>query len=166
MENKNIPIVYSITLYKVIEKILFVGDTNSLVKPEERELPFNVKYKLQRNQDMLLKDYAFYESERTRLIKQFGSKDNEKVVVPPEKIEEFRSELLKSIRIEVDHSFKKLTPEEIENIKGEIPISCEEMNLFIAYMVEDKDLIEDLNSDVESLESSKEVEDTEVSVEA
>lgn len=162
MESKTLPIVYSITLYRVIEKILFLGDPNLESKPEERPLPFNVKYKLQRNLDMLLKDYAFYESERKRLVKQFGKEEGDKTVVPQENLAEFREELTKSIRIEVEHSFKLLTPEEVDRIQGDIKVSCEEMNLFIAYMVEDKDLVNDLIDDVHT-DSEKDVENEGVS---
>lgn len=156
MSSKTLPIMYSIALYKVVEKLLFVGDTESDEKPEERDLPFNVKYKLQRNQDMLLKDYAFYESERARLIKSFGNAEGDKTVVPPEKVPEFREELKKVIQIEVEHSFKFLTPEEVDSIKGDIKVSCEEMNLFIAYMVEDNELVDDLNKEVKADESKSE----------
>lgn len=159
--NNNIPILYSIALYKVVEKILFVGEIGGDKKPEERELPFNVKYKLQRNLDMLLKDYAFYESERTRLIQQFGVEKDDKLVVPPEKNQEFKEELTKAIKIEVEHSFKRLTPEEVDNIKGDIGVSCEEMNLFIAYMVEDEELVNDLKSDIEIESNDKSSEKNE-----
>lgn len=148
MSSKIIPILYSIALYKVVEKILFVGNTEGNEKPEERELPFNVKYKLQRNQDLLLKDYAFYESERLNLIKKLGVSDGTKTVVPQEKMDEYRDEMKKVLYIEGEHSFKSLTPEEVDKIKGEVNVTCEEMNLFIAYMVDDGDLVEDLNTDV------------------
>ena len=161
MSSKTIPIAYSIALYRVTEKLLFVGDTeNSDTKPEERDLPFNVKYKLQRNQDMLLKDYAFYESERTSLIKKLGVKKDDRLVVPEDKIEEYREELFKTIQIEVEHSFKTLTPEEVDSIKGDIKVTCEEMNLFIAYMVEDSDLVNDLGSDIKPSQD-KDTEDAE-----
>lgn len=154
---RTLPIMYSISLYKIIEKMLFVGDTEGDTKPEERKLPFNVKYKLQRNLDLLLKDYAFYESERTRIIKEIGREEGDKIVVPEDKQKDFREELTKSLRIEVEHSFKRFTPEEVENFTEGVHVSCEEMNLFIAYMVEDEDLINDLNSDVVPV--SKEGED-------
>ena len=144
------PIAYSVTLYTLLEKMLFVNNVVSQggETPEERELPFNVKYKLHRNFDILLKDFSYFENNRNTLIRQYGEEKDGKITVKPENIEEYREELLKAINIEVTHTFIKLTPEEVALISQNINVTTEEMNLFISFLVEDDNFIKDLQTEV------------------
>lgn len=144
------PIAYSVTLYTLLEKMLFVNNVVSQggETPEERELPFNVKYKLHRNFDILLKDFSYFENNRNTLIRQYGEEKDGRITVKPENIEEYREELLKAINIEVTHTFIKLTPEEVALISQNINVTTEEMNLFISFLVEDDNFIKDLQTEV------------------
>ena len=144
------PIAYSVTLYTLLEKMLFVNNVVSQggETPEERELPFNVKYKLHRNFDILLKDFSYFENNRNTLIRQYGEEKDGRITVKPENIEEYREELLKAINIEVTHTFIKLTPEEVALISQNINVTTEEMNLFISFLVEDDTFIKDLQTEV------------------
>lgn len=144
------PIAYSVTLYTLLEKMLFVNNVISQggETPEERELPFNVKYKLHRNFDILLKDFSYFENNRNTLIRQYGEEKDGRITVKPENIEEYREELLKAINIEVTHTFIKLTPEEVALISQNINVTTEEMNLFISFLVEDDNFIKDLQTEV------------------
>ena len=144
------PIAYSVTLYTLLEKMLFVNNVVSQggETPEERELPFNVKYKLHRNFDILLKDFSYFENNRNSLIRQYGEEKDGRITVKPENIEEYREELLKAINIEVTHTFIKLTPEEVALISQNINVTTEEMNLFISFLVEDDNFIKDLQTEV------------------
>ena len=80
---------YSVSLFLIIDKLLYVNGSN-VESPVERPLPFNVKYKLQRASDVLLKDYAHYEQFRTTLIKNLGVEEDGKISVPEERMDEFR----------------------------------------------------------------------------
>lgn len=150
MTEVKMPIAYSVTLYTLLEKMLFVNNVISQggETPEERELPFNVKYKLHRNFDILLKDFSYFENNRNTLIKQYGEEKDGRITVKPENIEAYREELLKAINIEVTHTFIKLTPEEVALISQNINVTTEEMNLFISFLVEDDNFIKDLQTEV------------------
>ena len=150
MTEVKMPIAYSVTLYTLLEKMLFVNNVVSQggETPEERELPFNVKYKLHRNFDILLKDFSYFENNRNTLIRQYGEEKDGRITVKPENIEEYREELLKAINIEVTHTFIKLTPEEVALISQNINVTTEEMNLFISFLVEDDNFIKDLQTEV------------------
>ena len=150
MTEVKMPIAYSVTLYTLLEKMLFVNNVVSQggETPEERELPFNVKYKLHRNFDILLKDFSYFENNRNSLIRQYGEEKDGRITVKPENIEEYREELLKAINIEVTHTFIKLTPEEVALISQNINVTTEEMNLFISFLVEDDNFIKDLQTEV------------------
>ncbi len=159
MKNRTLPIAHSIALYRVIDRILFVKTEDEEGGPVERELPFNVRYKLQRDQGMLLRDYAFYENERNRLIDRFGTEKDGMMVVGDDSNEEFRKELLKIARMEVEHPLRGLTPEEMDSIKGDIPVSGSEMSLFIIHMVDDPEFMDDLGTPVPSGSQDEQGED-------
>ena len=146
MEN-SLTIAHSVALCNVLESILFSEHEGKL---KENELPFNVKYKIQRNLDLLNKDRTFFELEKQRLVTLYGkpSEDNpNRIEVTPENIKEYKEELLKTLSIEVSHNFRKLKHEEVECIKN-VNAQSFEMDLFIALMVEDEDFQNDLNSPI------------------
>ena len=152
---------YSVSLFLIIDKLLYVNGSN-VESPVERPLPFNVKYKLQRASDVLLKDYAHYEQFRTTLIKNLGVEEDGKISVPEERMDEFRESLAELLTTEVEHSFKKLRPEEVDEITDGVEISCNEMNLFISYLVEDDSLIKDLSTPIGGATESESKDSDEV----
>lgn len=150
-----ITIAASVALCKVLEGMLFEADSDQF---KETDLPFNVRYKIQRNLDLLSKDRAFFEAERQNLIKSYGSpKDGEpnKIEVTPENIQKFQEEVIKIMSIEVEHNFFKFTPEEVFLIK-DAKAKAFEMDLFIANLVEDPDRESDLNTPVSSKNNPEE----------
>lgn len=139
---------YSVSLFLLIDKILYIGGSD-VESPVERPLPFNIKYKLQRASDMLLKDYAHYDQFRTDLIKRIGVEDNGTISVTEDRMEEFKKSLSEILATEVEHTFKKLRPEEVEEITDGVDVSCTEMNLFISYLVEDDAFLRDISTPIE-----------------
>lgn len=123
-------IAYSIALYNLINKILF---TDAEGKEVERDLPFNVKYKLQKDMDIVSKDYVKFEEKRTELIKEFGAEKDGKMTVTDENLETYKTKLIEYLDTEVDHKFYTLTEEEIDSIK-DVKAECHEMELFIMYL--------------------------------
>lgn len=150
MNEIKMPIAYSVTLYTLLQKMIYENDVISQGGEtlKERELPFNVKYKLHRNFDILLKDYSYFETNRNNLIRQYGEEVEGRITVKPENIETYKNELLKAINIEVAHTFIKLTPEEVALIGANIDVNSEEMNLFISFLVEDDSFLKDLTTEV------------------
>lgn len=167
-EEVKLPVAYSISLYNIIEKLLFVNGGLAAVDKstlKERELPFSLKYKLHRNYDVLLKDYSYFELQRNNLVKLYGVEENGKITVKEENIEKYKQELLKAINIEVSHSFIKLTQEEVTKLNFDVAISSEEMNLFISFMVEDDTFLKDLQTPIEDVDVCKEALETKEPVE-
>lgn len=150
MNEVKMPIAYSVTLYTLLQKMIYTNDFVSQggETPIERELPFNVKYKLHRNFDILLKDYSYFETQRNSLIRQYGEEKDGKITVKPENVETYRQELLKAINIEVTHTFVKLTLEDVSLIGVNINTSTEEMQLFNVYLVDDESFIKDLQTEI------------------
>ena len=143
-----ITIATSVALCKLLEGMLFDVDSNSF---KENDLPFNVRYKIQRNLDLLAKDKAYFEMERQNLIKKYGAKeenDPQKIKVTEENMQDFQDEILKIMALEVEHKFFKFTPEEVFLIK-DVKAQAYEMDLLIGVLVEDPDREEDLNTPIE-----------------
>lgn len=134
-----------ITLYNILNKILF--DNTDPQNPVEREIPFNVRYKLQRVLAIVEKDYFFFNDERNKLIDEIGILDESKNLkrVPDEKIPEFKDALMNILKTQITHDFYKLKPEDLEtiNIKD---ITTDEMNIFIMTLVDDKEFLNAVSS--------------------
>lgn len=143
-----ITIASSVALHKVLESMLFDSSSDTF---KETDLPFNVRYKIQRNLDLLTKDKAYFETERQRLIKTYGAPkedDPNRIEVKPENLQAFQEEVIKVMSLEVEHKFFKFTPEEVFLIK-DVDAKAYEMDLFIANLVEDPDREKDLNTPIE-----------------
>ena len=152
---------YSVALFTIVDKILYIGGSN-VGNPVERSLPFNVKYKLRRASDVLIKDYAHYEQFRTTLIKNLGVEEEGKISVPEDKMEEFKASMTEMMSTEVEHTFMKLKPYEVNEITDGIDITYNEMDLFISYLVEDDSLVNDLMTPIGEIRTEEVKEELKV----
>ena len=124
-------------MYSVVEK-----DGKKVVV--DRELPFRLRYRLNRNRTLLSKDVEFFNKRKALLFAQYGepTEDGENVVINSEenlaKYKEAMSDLLDK---EVSHTFFTLSPEDLDMVKdSDILISPEAMSVFIAYMTDDEEV--------------------------
>lgn len=131
----DIKIAYCLTLYDALNSILFEDSGDSKI-PVERKIPFKTKYKIQKNLNMLAKDYVYYENEKNRLIKEYGEETDGRIVVKPENVETYKQEISKILSLEVQRDFLKLTDEEIEAINDDIDIDCAGMEILIQYLTD------------------------------
>lgn len=146
-------IAASITLYKLIIRILM--DDNG----EERNLPFNLKYKLTNSKDLLEKDVYTYEVNRLELVKKYGvEEESGNIRVLEENIESFKESLKEILNQEVTHTFKKISPADVETITLD-GVSSEEISLFSVCLVDDPEYIEDLKAPIPTLNNIGEVEE-------
>lgn len=161
MEPIKMTLGYSVALFTIIDKILYIGGSN-VENPVERSLPFNVKYKLRRASDVLIKDYAHYEQFRTTLIKNIGVEEEGKISVPEDKMDEFRASMTEMMSTEVEHTFMKLKPSEVNEITDGIDVTYTDMDLFISYLVEDDSLVKDLMSPIGKVKAEEVKEEPKV----
>ena len=124
-------------MYSVVEK-----DGKKVVV--DRELPFRLRYRLNRNRTLLSKDVELFNKRKALLFAQYGepTEDGEDVVINNEenlaKYKEAMSDLLDK---EVSHTFFTLSPEDLDMVKdSDILISPEAMSVFIAYMTDDEEV--------------------------
>ena len=146
-------------MYSVVEK-----DGKKVVV--DRELPFRLRYRLNRNRTLLSKDVEFFTKRKALLFAQYGepTEDGEDVVINNEenlaKYKEAMSDLLDK---EVSHTFFTLSPEDLDMVKdSDILISPEAMSVFIAYMTDDQEIRESFRTVVNIVPPKEETKAEEV----
>lgn len=145
-ETVKMTLAAAVSLYDLLERILFSKGEEGVV---ERDLPFNIKYKLQRVINQLSRDYDYTSTKRTEFIKQLGVKepDSDYIRVPEDKIGEFNEEMNKIYSIVVEHNFKKFTPEEVELLAVD-GFNSQEIYLFASALVDDPELTAELDKQI------------------
>ena len=160
IEPTKMTIAASYTLYKTLTSLIY--DTTEGNSQERTGINFSIKFKIMRNRDLLEKDVIFFEQERAKLVREFGEQTPEGLFkVKPENITEFNEELSKLLKIEVEHSLLKLKPEDLDafdEVEDDIP--AENIDLFVAAMVEDPDFVEDLKQPINKGDDTKSEENT------
>ena len=146
-------------MYSVVEK-----DGKKVVV--DRELPFRLRYRLNRNRTLLSKDVELFNKRKALLFAQYGepTEDGEDVVINNEenlaKYKEAMSDLLDK---EVTHTFFTLAPEDLDLVKdSDILISPEAMSVFVAYMTDDQEIRESFRTVVNIVPPKEETKAEEV----
>ena len=124
-------------MYSVVEK-----DGKKVVV--DRELPFRLRYRLNRNRTLLSKDVEFFTKRKALLFAQYGepTEDGENVVINNEEnLAKYKKAMSDLLDKEVSHTFFTLSPEDLDMVKdSDILISPEAMSVFIAYMTDDEEV--------------------------
>ena len=124
-------------MYSVVEK-----DGKKVVV--DRELPFRLRYRLNRNRTLLSKDVEFFTKRKALLFAQYGepTEDGENVVINNEEnLAKYKKAMSELLDKEVSHTFFTLSPEDLDMVKdSDILISPEAMSVFIAYMTDDEEV--------------------------
>jgi len=118
----------------------------------DRDIPFRLKYRLNKNKMFLDKDVNHFNQKRLLALAKYGvmSEDGNNVIITDdEKRKLFQEEISNLIDSEVTHALSLLDPADIDLVKDtDMPISPEAMSVFISYMVDDPDLREDIKFNV------------------
>ena len=126
-------IAASLSLYNMLEAMLFekMTDEEGKEKIEERNLPFNVKFKIQANLNTLAKDYAHFEAETRKLFETYGvEKENNVLEIPEDKRDEFSEARAKIFAEHTENEMVLFTLEDIDAIKVE-GFTVQQIDLFI-----------------------------------
>ncbi len=152
-ERMEMTIGVSMVLSEVTEKILYsIEEKDGKKVLVDRDIPFRLRYRLNRNRTMFNRDVQFFNREKLLLLAQYGepSEDGRNVVITDEKkMEMYRDSISRLLDSKVEHSIMTVEIEDIEKISdSDIRISPDAMTLFIGYMTNDPELKKDLSSDV------------------
>lgn len=122
----------SVTLTNIIDYIL----TDESGK--ERDLSFDLKYKLLRNKNVLAEDAYSFDAKRVETVRSLGvvNEETNTISVPPEKQEEFRNVMMEFASSTVTRDLVKISMDDVSLLKMPA-LSSTEMDLFMAVMVDD-----------------------------
>ena len=132
MSEVTMTLAASVTLTNIIDYIL--TDENG----KERDLTFDLKYKLLRNKNVLAEDFYHFNEKRVATVRELGvvNEETNTVSVPDEKMEEFKSTMLEFASSTVTRDLVKISMDDVSLLKMPA-ISSTEMDLFMAVMVDD-----------------------------
>ena len=132
MSEVTMTLAASVTLTNIIDYIL--TDENG----KERDLTFDLKYKLLRNKNVLAEDFYKFNEKRVSTVRELGvvNEGTNTVSVPDEKMEEFKSTMLEFASSTVTRDLVKISMDDVSLLKMPA-VSSTEMDLFMAVMVDD-----------------------------
>lgn len=132
MSEVTMTLAASVTLTNIIDYIL--TDENG----KERDLTFDLKYKLLRNKNVLAEDFYKFNEKRVATVRELGvvNEETNTVSVPDEKMEEFKSTMLEFASSAVTRDLVKISMDDVSLLKMPA-VSSTEMDLFMAVMVDD-----------------------------
>ena len=132
MSEVTMTLAASVTLTNIIDYILTDENGN------ERDLTFDLKYKLLRNKNVLAEDFYHFNEKRVATVRELGvvNEETNAISVPDEKMEEFKSTMLEFASSTVTRDLVKISMDDISLLKMPA-VSSTEMDLFMAVMVDD-----------------------------
>ena len=142
----------SIILSDVINLLLYTKKTAPDGKEyyADRELPFRLRYRLNKNRLLFEKDEREFQNYRLLALAKYGepTEDGKNVIInDPHKQELFKEELGQILETPVTHSIFRLEPEDIDLVTDtDMNISEDAMALFIGYLTNDPELQKDLDT--------------------
>lgn len=157
----------ALVLDEVARKILYaIKEENGEKVIVDRELPFRLRYRLNKNKMILDKDVEWFNQQKLIALAKYGepTEDNTSVAIKdPEKMEKYKEEIGRLIDLKINHEFVELEPQDIEMIEDpDITVSPDAMTLFIGYLTNDPELDKELSFEINLREyPNKEVVNTE-----
>lgn len=162
----------SIILSEICEQLLTksIKNEDGTISTKDRDLPFRLRYRLTRNKVALDRDVEFFHTQRMIYLAQYGelAEDGNNVVLKdPQKLELYKTKVQDLFDTEVKHNIIKLDEEDIDQIRDiDINLSSDALGIFIGYMTNDKELLEDLSKEITINPTFKEFKPTEISTPA
>lgn len=149
----------SLVLNEISEKLLFaVKEIDGKKMVVDRELPFRLRYRLNRNYEVLSKDAKYFDMQRMLLMAKYGNptEDGKNVVIPEDKQEEYRERIGDLIDSVVEHTIMTLEPDDLVLINDtDITVSPDAMAVFIGYMTNDPAFTEEITTEVKLVKQDK-----------
>lgn len=159
MEKVKMTMGVSLVLNEISEKLLFaVKDIDGKKMVVDRELPFRLRYRLNRNYEVLSKDAKYFDMQRMLLMAKYGNptEDGKNVVIPEDKQEEYREKIGDLIDSVVEHTIMTLEPDDLVLINDtDITVSPDAMAVFIGYMTNDPAFTEEITTEVKLVKQDK-----------
>lgn len=147
-EPTKLSIFAAMALYDILGKLRMDKDG------KEKNYPFLLSYKIQRNKDLLEKDIYLFSSKRTEVLKDLGIEvQGSQINVPADKKDQYEKEVSDIGLAQVSHTFSKFTIDEVmENFSDAASLTAPEMELFMYSFVDDPELLGEQGAEEEKPE--------------
>ncbi len=147
-EPTKLSIFAAMALYDILGKLRMDKDG------KEKNYPFLLSYKMQRNKDLLEKDIYLFSSKRTEVLKDLGIEvQGSQINVPADKKDQYEKEVSDIGLTQVSHTFSKFTIDEVmENFSDAASLTAPEMELFMYSFVDDPELLGEQGAEEEKPE--------------
>lgn len=169
VDNETITMTLAIALAldEICQKLMYsVVEQDGKKIVVDRELPFRLRYRLNRNRTLLSKDVELFNKRKALLFAQYGepTEDGENVTITNEEnLEKYKQAMSDLLDKEVTHTFFTLAPEDLDLVKdSDILISPEAMSVFVAYMTDDPEIRESFRTVVNIVPPKEETKAEEV----
>lgn len=164
-ETITMTLAIAVALDEIIQKLMYsVVEKDGQKVIVDRELPFRLRYRLNRNRTLLSKDVELFNKRRALLFAQYGepTEDGQNVTITNEEnLAKFKESLSELLDREVSHTFFTLAPEDLDTIQDtDILISPEAMSVFIAYMTDDEEIKKSLRTTINIIPPKEEMPKT------
>lgn len=147
--NVRVPLGIALLLNEIVNKLLYeVVEVNGKQELKNRSLPFRLLYRLNRNTAALAKDAQRFEELKQECVARYGtiSEDLSHIEFTEENKKAYTEAMNNILETPVDHSIIPLDIDDIDKVTANMIINPESMRLFIAYMTDDIDYLNDLSN--------------------
>lgn len=148
--NVTMPVCMAMLFKEIIDSMLYTKevDKKNKVKLVPRDIPFNLRYKLNLNKSLLENIIRAFEEDKTKLVVNYGEANGEVVSIREECIDKFKEDIDSLLNSEVTILVEKFEQEDFDDLRECIDISEDAFKAFYCYMVEDVEYIKALQTKI------------------
>ena len=148
--NVTIPVCMAMLFKEIIDSMLYTKevDKKNKVKLVPRDIPFNLRYKLNLNKSLLENVIRAFEEDKTKLVVNYGEANGEVISIRKECIDKFKEEVDNLLNSEASILVEKFEQEDFDELRENIIIPEDAFKAFYCYMVEDVEYVKALQAKI------------------
>lgn len=153
-ESVTITFAAALVLDSVMQEILYdkVKTPDGTIVKVERDLPFRLKYRIEKNKAYIDKDVEDFNRYKLQLLATYGESDEigqNVIIKDPEKKKLFIQSMNNVLLKQITHPISKIDPADLESLNHTTGLSYDEFKVFIGYMCDEPEFITALNTEID-----------------
>lgn len=116
---------------------------------KERQLPFNIKYKISKILLFLERDVKYFQDKKNLLVYKYGKLSDDKRYYEVVNNEEYTKELQSLLNEEKEHLLPLFEEDDLSQIKDIIDVNYNSIKIIISYLLNDTEYLNSLNIKIE-----------------
>ncbi len=148
--NVTMSVCMTMLFKEIIDSMLYTKEVDKKGKTKlvPRDIPFNLRYKLNLNKSLLENVINTFEKDKTKLVVNYGEINDEVVSIREECVEDFKEDIDKLLTSEVTVLVEKFEQEDFDELRENIIIPEDAFKAFYCYMVEDAEYVKALQTKI------------------